>query len=59
MMYQSGKNEGLERNFRGVRTVFEWCYKPRMILGVFLGLFLVVRGALRLPFFVPEMVDFG
>lgn len=51
-MYQPGKNEGLERNFRGVRTVFERCYKPRLILGVFLGLFWVIRGALRLPFFL-------
>nr|DAI32796.1 MAG TPA: hypothetical protein [Caudoviricetes sp.] len=23
VMYQPGKNEGSERNFRGVRTVFE------------------------------------
>ena len=50
-MYQLGKNEGLERNFRGVRTVFERCYKPGVILRVFLGLFWVIRGALRLPFF--------
>ena len=51
MMYQSGKNEGLERNFRGVRTVFEWCYKPRMILGVFwdyFGLFGELYGSLFL-----------
>lgn len=50
-MYQLRKNEGLERNFRGARTVFERCYKPGLILGVFLGLFWVIRGALRLPFF--------
>lgn len=50
-MYQPGKNEGLELNFRGIRTVFERCYKPGVILGLFLGLFWVIRGALRLPFF--------
>lgn len=58
-MYQPGKNEGLERNFRGIRTVFERCYKPGVILGVFFGLFWGIWGALWLPFFVPEMVDFG
>lgn len=57
-MYQPRKNEGLERNFRGIRTVFERCYKPGLILGVFFGLFWVIWGALRLPFFVPEMVVF-
>ena len=50
-MYQPRKNEGLELNFRGIRTVFERCYKPGVILGLFLGLFWVIWGALRLPFF--------
>lgn len=34
-MYQLRKNDGLERNFRGVRTVFERCYKPGSVLGLF------------------------
>ena len=50
-MYQPGKNEGLERNFRGIRTGFERCYKPGLILEVFLGVILGYSGSFAAPLF--------
>ena len=50
-MYQPRKNEGLERNFRGIRTVFERCYKPGSVLGVFLGIILGYSGSFAAPLF--------
>lgn len=50
-MYQPRKNEGLERNFRGIRTRFERCYKPGSVLGVFFGIILGYLGSFAAPLF--------